>query len=192
MQVRIWGEAQTGAAVRVSHGWKYLGIAISIQTDRVERRVRHTQAELLAQSGLHELCTDLHVVCPMYIGNVRAHTPIGQTPRLLGTYRRVLKPIIARIVADLILPEEWIDGQQNFRRKGVLVARSDIVTDNFLALVLPKLVICIGGLEPIARMEQIEMQRVSIVRMKIEPVKDSVVVPDGVNRPEFVSIEKTA
>ncbi len=80
---------------------------------------------------------------------------------------------------DAVLPEERIDRQQRRGAERVLVARSEIESDNLLSLILLELVHRIRHLEPIAREQQIDMQRVLAGRARNQAVERIFIVADA-------------
>ena len=74
----------------------------------------------------------------------------------------------------------------------MLVSRREVEADYLLPLVLVRLVVGIGNLEPVAGEKQIEVERVMLAGLKIDAVEDGLVVADVVHGVEFGAIQEAA
>src|SRR5579872_6037913 len=75
--------------------------------------------------------------------------------------------------------------------ESALVAGGDAPGKNALPLVLPKLVVIVGNLDPVARRENVEVQKVVLRRLKIQAVEERFIVAPVVNGLEFGSVQET-
>src|SRR5215469_1831151 len=78
------------------------------------------------------------------------------------------------------------------RIDGPLVSRRDAPGEDPLALVLRKLVVGVGNLDPVARREQIQVEHVLSRGLEVETVKYSLVVSLVVEGGEFRRIQEAA
>ena len=82
--------------------------------------------------------------------------------------------VAAGIVIELVLADVRIDGQQGMRVEGVLETGSQTPRQHALVLVLAQSVVSIGNLNPVARREQIQVERVLSVGLIVEAVEGSL------------------
>src|SRR5690242_6613742 len=113
-------------------------------------------------------------------------------PVLALRRRRVCQRITARIVIELVLADIRIHRQQRMRIKRVLVAGSDVPRQHALALILSQLIVIVRNLDPVARREEVQMNRVHLVGLKIEAIEYRLIVAFVVERREFWRIEKSS
>ena len=85
-------------------------------------------------------------------------------------------------------PTEVIDVE----KVGIITKPTGIYVEYPLPLILPYLVKTVRDLNPISRGKQVEMKDVLARRLEVQPVENSLVVADVVERPELRRIEKTA
>src|ERR1019366_642766 len=85
-----------------------------------------------------------------------------------------------------------IDSQQGVGVEGVLVAWGDAPGSHVLALILCQLVIVVGDLDPVARGEQVEVERVLPVGLQVKMIEEGLVVAYVVKRGELRSVEEAA
>src|SRR6185437_16689921 len=100
---------------------------------------------------------------------------------------QVCERIAAGIVIDKIAADPRIDSEKCRGTKRVLVARRDVEALDLLALILSGLVIRVRDLEPVARGEEVEVERIVRPGLEIEPVKEGLIVSNVMYRIELWS-----
>src|SRR5262249_28972389 len=152
--------------------------SVQIETRRVERRVGDAEAEILEESGLLQVESDLDGLAAGVEGDVTLYTPIQKLSRLALGSRRVVQQVRTSVIEELVLAHIRIEGPQHLRTEGVLVARSDAPGEHALPLVLCQLVEAIWNFQRVARAEQIQVERIPAVGLIIQPVEQRLIVAD--------------
>src|SRR5437870_550481 len=93
---------------------------------------------------------------------------------------------------NLILTHPAIDRKQRVRVERMLETRRDVEAQHPLSLVLTGLIVCVRDLEPVSRGEQVQVESILSVRLKIDTVEDRTVIADSMNRQEFGGIKVPA
>src|SRR5471032_2445438 len=125
-------------------------------------------------------------------GQIASNAPVQQLPRLGLRGRSVAEGIAAGVVIDLVLADVRIDGQQRMGTEGVLEAGGDVPGEHALVLILPQLIIAVGDLEPVARGEEVQVERVAAVGLIVEAIEDAFVVALIVESGKLVRVQETA
>ena len=103
----------------------------------------------------------------------------------------VIKWISTRVVVDAILTDKWIYGEKSLRIERVLIPETKTKCLGELALILAELIVCIGNLKPVASAKKIQVERVAAAGLKIDTVKNRLVISLVVKRSEFRAVQKT-
>src|SRR5439155_10561853 len=127
------------AGSRIGHIRKFLWIAVLIHTDRIEQWIRNTQIELFIEPRLHQLDAGFEVVPAARIRDISLETVICQVALLRQSSGRIVKRIAARIVINVVSPNERIDRQKRMGAESVLVTVSDIDRGHILPLILAEM-----------------------------------------------------
>jgi len=126
------------------------------------------------------------------VRDVGLETVIAQAAVLTNSGGRIVEWVAAGIVVNIILSKEWVYRQQRGRVNGALIARRNVKSIYFLALVLIRLIVCIGCLKPIPRDKKIEVQGIFARGLEVRAVKNRTVVAYRVNRTKLWCIQKAA
>ena len=148
--------------------------------------------KLLGEARLLEIDADFQIVAAVDHREVAAHAPVEKLPRLALGGGRVLKRVAAAVERELVFADVRIQGEERVRAEYALVAGRDAPGHDALALVLAELIVGIGDLNPVARGEQVEMNRVAAVRLEVDAVEDGLVVAGVMEGRELGRVEKAA
>src|SRR6267142_7201846 len=91
-----------------------------------------------------------------------------------------------------ILAHEGIERQQRTCAESMLVAGRKVESHHLLTLVLVELVEGIRNLEPVARQEDVGVERVPRTQIDIETIEDVPAVADSMDRTKFRCVQKAS